>query len=409
MPQAMDPAVVLGLFDTGLAVVRGLARAGIQVFGFDSEPDQPGFKSRFGAPGLCPDPTKSPDDLVEFLLERARAEGRRPVLFPTSDAFVLFVSARRDALGPWYRYALPDHDAVLTALDKAAQYARAAAAGIPVPTTYTPSTLEEVERVARAVSYPAVVKPRIGHLWRERFAGRKALRFDDPTSLVAWCREARVAGAVVVQEHVEGPNSSHCKVCAYFDHAGAAHAVICMRKIRQYPVDFGVGTMMETVIEPEVRELGLRLFRALDWRGPGSIEFKRDRRDGRWKLIELNARLWQQHGLAAASGLDFPLIQYRELTGTAQACNGYAVGVRWMDEFRDPRSVWEHRRRGLMGLTDWARSLCRTRAWALWALDDPAPFLARALQQTASVWRRAAVRSGLPGSRETDRSALRRC
>ena len=45
-------------------------------------------------------------------------------------------------------------------------------------------------------------------------------------------------------------------MCGYFDGDGQARAIICMRKIRQYPVDFGVGTLMETVIEPEVRELG---------------------------------------------------------------------------------------------------------------------------------------------------------
>jgi hypothetical protein len=51
-----------------------------------------------------------------------------------------------------------------------------------------------------------------------------------------------------------------------------------MRKLRQYPVDFGVGTLMESVAEPELAALGLRFFNAMGWRGPGSIEFKRDGR-----------------------------------------------------------------------------------------------------------------------------------
>jgi hypothetical protein len=39
------PAFVLGLFDTGLAAVRALARGGVAVRGFDYE-HQSGFSSR---------------------------------------------------------------------------------------------------------------------------------------------------------------------------------------------------------------------------------------------------------------------------------------------------------------------------------------------------------------------------
>ena len=35
------------------------------------------------------------------------------------------------------------------------------------------------------------------------------------------------------------------------------------------------------------------------------VEFKRDPRDGRFKLMEVNPRLWLWHGLAAALGVDF--------------------------------------------------------------------------------------------------------
>ena len=40
--------------------------------------------------------------------------------------------------------------------------------------------------------------------------------------------------------------------------------------------------------------------------GVSQVEFKRDPRDGRFKLMEINPRLWQWHGLAAACGVDLP-------------------------------------------------------------------------------------------------------
>ena len=49
--------------------------------------------------------------------------------------------------------------------------------------------------------------------------------------------------------------------------------------------------------------------------GLSQVEFKRDPRDGSYRLMEVNPRLWQWHGLAAACGVDFPRIAYEDLVG----------------------------------------------------------------------------------------------
>jgi hypothetical protein len=49
------------------------------------------------------------------------------------------------------------------------------------------------------------------------------------------------------------------------------------------------------------------------------VEFKRDHRDGRYKLMEINPRLWQWHGLATALGVDFTRIAYLDLLGRRPA------------------------------------------------------------------------------------------
>src|SRR5437899_12754183 len=91
-------AYVLGMFATGLAAVRSLGREGIFVKGFDTNPKLPGFRSRYCKAEVCPDPFHQPDDLVSFLNYQAREDSQKVVLFPTSDAFFLFVSRYRDSL-----------------------------------------------------------------------------------------------------------------------------------------------------------------------------------------------------------------------------------------------------------------------------------------------------------------------
>jgi D-aspartate ligase len=380
-------AFVLGLFDTGLAVARELGRAGIPVYGFDKIP-QPGFRSRYGTHEVCPDPVHEQDALVHLLVERARACAEPPILYPTADAFVGFISEHRDALAPHFVHALPSRDAVAIAMDKRHQHRRAQEAAVPTAVTCWPSTMDEIEALAPTLSYPVIIKPAVGHIWREQFRREKALRVEGPEDLLNLCADIFAHGqTAMIQSIIVGPNTNHCKVCAYFDLHGTALACICMRKIRQYPTDFGIGTMLESVDDPELADLGLRFFRAMQWRGPGSIEFKRDDRDGAWKLIELNPRLWQQHGLAAACGVSFPLIQYRDLTGQAPVEQQYRLGVRWVNEVRDLQSSWRHFGAGTLTLGQWTRSFRGVDDFALFAADDPKPFIAALVTLCASTLR----------------------
>jgi predicted ATP-grasp superfamily ATP-dependent carboligase len=383
------PAFVLGLFDTGLAVVRSLGRSRIPVFGFDPVRSECGFRSRYGTHEECPDPVGDPLALAALLLDRAANWSTPPVLYPTSDAFVAFASEYRDVLRSHFALALPSRASVAAAIDKRQQYRLAEEAGIPVVPTHYPSTADDVRRLAPMLTYPVVVKPTIGYVWRDRFRGDKAVRIDAAGELIALFDEIFARGqTALVQPFIPGPNTNHYKVCAYIAGDGRPLACVCMQKIRQYPTDFGVGTMMESVENPELMDLGLRLFAALSWRGPGSIEFKRDEGNSAWKLIELNPRLWQQHGLAAACGVDFPLIQYRELTGQPAQDVHYRIGVRWLDEVRDLRSAWDHWRHGRLSVAQWVRSFRSVRTCALFAADDPQPFLGAVANVGAGVFRR---------------------
>ena len=211
----MSRAFVLGLFDTGLAVVRALGREGIDVRGFDYRPGMPGFHSRFGRHEICPDAVSEPDALTRFLVDRARDDSTPAILYPTSDAFVSFVSEHREQLEARFRYALPPRDVVARAIDKRFQYAIAREAGIPIATTYNPESLEDVAALARTLEFPVVVKPNVGHLWRQRYRSDKAVLVQTPDALARLFRDIFMSGqSALVQSFILGPNSNHCKVCA---------------------------------------------------------------------------------------------------------------------------------------------------------------------------------------------------
>ena len=392
----MPTAFVLGLFDTGLAVVRGLGRMGVRVRGFDYRTENYGFRSRYGQHVQCPNPSAHPEQLVAFLLEAARASGDRVFLFPTSDAFLEVVSDYRESLHSACEFVLPPKNLVDDVLDKGRQYSRAREIGIPVPETHEPANMDEVRELAPRLSYPVLLKPQVGHVWRESFRKSKGIRVGSAHDLVSSFEEIFAAGhKAMAQGLIVGPNTNHFKVSAYMGEDNEPVATICMRKIRQLPVDFGVGTMLESVHYPELEELGLRFLRGLRWRGTGSVEFKRDERDGQLWLIELNPRLWQQNGLAATCGLNFPWIQYEDMCGRRPLIPAYRAGVRWLDEFRDWRSALVHRRMGELTLGGYLASLRGVRCAALWAVDDMGPFWTAFGQSVANVARKAVGRGGI--------------
>ena len=76
------------------------------------------------------------------------------------------------------------------------------------------------------------------------------------------------------------------------------------RRARQHPMDFGhASTFAELVDIPEIRNIAERFLGLIDYYGLAEVEFMQDPRDGNYKLIEVNPRVWGWHTIAIASGV----------------------------------------------------------------------------------------------------------
>jgi predicted ATP-grasp superfamily ATP-dependent carboligase len=375
--ERTHPAVVLGLFDTGLAVVRGLARTGIQVIGLDSNQQQPGFKSRFCQPKLCPDPVFHPQELLDYLLEESIRLVRPAILYPASDAYVLFCSRQREQLNKSFLMTLPPTEIVEAFLNKRSQYELAEKLGTPYPTTYYPKDMNEVIRLKNRIEYPVMIKPCYSHLWSAHF-NNKGFRIDSPDELIERYQSVFPLGLdVMLQTVIPGPCTNNLEVSFYVNQSGKALAFFCVRKIRQYPPQFGVGTMVETIHAPNMIDLALNFISNIGYRGFGNLEFKHDPRDGKLKLIELNLRLWQQCDQAEVCGINFPLLQYLDLTDQPlPVVPPYQAGIKWVNPIPDFQSFWYFYRRGELTARQWLDSWRGIQSFSVFTMDDPLPALA---------------------------------
>jgi predicted ATP-grasp superfamily ATP-dependent carboligase len=198
---------------------------------------------------------------------------------------------------------------------KRGQLEAAEEAGIPVPRTAYPSSAAEARAAAEELGFPVLVKPSSTEGFKRRFK-RQAFRCETGADAEQAYARAEPYDPMV-QEVIPGGDDELFTLGSYLRADGEPLGLFSGRKLRQTPPGVGTCRVGEAVWVEEVVEGGLKLLRALSFHGLSQVEFKRDPRDGAYKLMEVNPRLFQWHGLAAACGVDLPLIAYRDLTGEA--------------------------------------------------------------------------------------------
>jgi len=57
------------------------------------------------------------------------------------------------------------------------------------------------------------------------------------------------------------------------------------------------GTFVVACHEPEVEQIGISFLRKIEYKGIAEVEFKKDSRNGTFKMIEVNTRIWTQNNL----------------------------------------------------------------------------------------------------------------
>jgi predicted ATP-grasp superfamily ATP-dependent carboligase len=370
---APPSALILGGAHGALAIARSLARRGIAV---DIVADHalPLFsrhiRHRFSCRSL-----QGADALPRLLALAQRENLAGAVLFAGGDAEVRFIAENHAALARAFRLTTPAWDALRHLFDKRLMHDHAAALGLAVPLAWTPRDRAELESMP--LRFPLVLKPSI-RTAENAFTLAKAWRADDRASLLARYDEAAAlvgADQIVLQELIPGGGEAQYSYAAVFCR-GKPVAELVARRRRQYPVEFGyTSTFVETVACAEIEDAGRRLLASIDYTGIAEVELKRDHRDGRYKLLDVNARMWTWGGLGAAAGVDFPHALWRLACGEEIAPQHPTRDVAWLHASRDVVAAAHEMLRGTLTPTAWLRSLERPLVFAAFALDDPLPGL----------------------------------
>jgi len=370
-------AVVLGLSPTGLYALRELHAAGYAVAGADRSPGCARYSRAAQASWLVRDD----DELVARLQRLADTQHAPPLLLPTNDHYIELLGARRDELAARFRFAGCYGGVAAELLDKQRFHALCRRHGVATPGVWLLPDAQALDDAAADIPCPCLLKPALVHKARPFLRGAKLLvaRTRDELKRLA-ARLPRDSGAWLVQEIVPGPESEITVFGAYVDAAGRAQQSFVARKLRQYPPGFGSASLALSADCAQTRALSQDFLRAIGFHGICGTEFKRDPRDGRLKIIEINPRPTLWFALSHAAGKRIAAACARDLRGEpAPEDAAQRDGVVWRYALKDLAAARFYRRHGadfvLPAPQTVAATGARGRSWAVFDGRDPLPAL----------------------------------
>jgi predicted ATP-grasp superfamily ATP-dependent carboligase len=223
----------------------------------------------------------------------------------------------------------------------------------------------------------------------------KAWRADDRGQFLSMFDEAlRLAGAggLIVQELIPDDGTNQFSYCAFVDH-GEPISVMAARRVRQRPRKAGTGTFVET-LPPQAFEAEAAAFLAsLDYTGLVEIEFMLDPRSNRFKLIDVNPRIWTWHALGLPAGVNFALSVWQHANGLKIRKSRAAAGHSWLYLSRDVSSALACIREGSLKPATWLGQTAGASSRATFAFDDPLPALA---DLPFNIWRKLRQQAATP-------------
>ena len=369
----------------GLGIARTLGRIGISVYTVEANRWEPAFRSRYCAGRFMLNTASTPpDEAIGRLLEIARTIGGQPLLIPTTDQGATWVADHAAALREAYRF--PDQDPGLIRMlsDKHRMQGVAGRCGVNTAQAMVPRSKQELEQFVKTAVFPVVAKATDADRFR-RFTGGTKFILHTPRELVALYDKAGDPEnpAFLVQEFIPGED---WMFNGYFDGNSDCVFGLTGKKIRRFPSDTGVTSLGICLRNEIIEKTTVGFMQSIGYRGILDIGYRHDRRDGTYKVLDVNPRIGCTFRLfTAACGMDVARALYLDMTGQTVPRAQAVEGRKWIVEDFDVISSLRSLRHGALKPMEWMNSLRGIQEAACFASDDPLPFLMMAVADVGEL------------------------
>jgi predicted ATP-grasp superfamily ATP-dependent carboligase len=305
-------------------------------------------------------------------------EHKAPLII-TKDEAVLWISESRHELKEFYEIYLPDEDTVELLMDKQRFHEMCVRQGWPVPNSWRISHRGELHAVIDEIDFPCILKPAVKNNAFRKKSPQKAFKIVTADELIRtyelisqWEPDA------IVQEWVPGGDERIAFCLAYFNRSGEPVILYAGRKLRQWPIEWGVTAMAEPSpkewIEPIV-ETTKKIFQEVKFSGLGSIEYKM--REGTNDPVIMEPTVGRtnlQHEIAVINGQNIPAIAYADLVGIPHFVQSKpSKPIKLIAGDSEIKASWQYFRSGRLSIRQWIKDRSGPKKYMLSRYNDLGP------------------------------------
>ena len=377
------PALILKvgqypLHSGGLAAVRTLGRLGIPVYAITEDRLTPMAVSRYCTGRFVWHATgrEEPSVLAGQLRAIGQRLGRPAVVVPMDDESAVLLAEHTAELWEYFLFPHIDPKLPRTLASKQKLYDLCRRYDIPAPVTASPATGAELVAFAQQATFPVVVK--VAEPWvRRRFpVVAHSSVMESAQELISIAPPADAPPNVIVQEYIPREHAEDWFVHLYCDAGSNSLLTFTGVKVRSWPPHAGATASAYSAPNPELAGLAERLCKEIGFRGIADLDWRLDKRDGRYKLVDFNPRVGNQFRIfETAAGADVVRALHLDMTGRPVTPEPQVDHRRIVVEHIDlPARLSYRGGSGYPSAPPVPRPTSTELAWL--APDDPLPFLA---------------------------------
>ena len=361
----------------GLGAVRSLGRLGVPVHVLSEDAFTTIALSRYRARRFDWQTTglEDPAELVARLSDVGRRIGRRAVAIPTDDESATLLAEHRAELAEYFLIPAVRPDLPRELASKYDLFRFCREHDVPAPGTSLITSRAELRAYADSATFPLAVKNG-APWWRLRaqmVSSTQVVRTR--TELLALADERPSEFRLLAQEYIPPEEAQDWIVHLYSDANSDCLALFTAVKLRSWPAQAGNTACAYSTYNPALADLARRFCKSVGFKGIADLDWRFDRRDGQYKLVDFNPRVGNNFSLFSTDGgLDVVRAQHLDLTGREVPAGEQVDDRRLVVEHFDLAARVAYRKTAGPD-SPVADERAGTTVLAFGAKDDPLPFL----------------------------------
>jgi predicted ATP-grasp superfamily ATP-dependent carboligase len=321
-------------------------------------------------------------------LEIAEKIGERSILVPYSDENANTLSEYAEELNEHYIFPNISPEIVRSVSNKKEMHFLAKRNDVPTPEAWFPGSRLDLEKYVEHANFPIMLKTIYSHS-RTGGGTNYLVKTKEQLFNLYDHYENFSNPNLFVQEYIPGGDESSWMFNGYFNEQSECLFGMTGRKIRQSPPGAGVTSLGVCEINNAILEISKRFITSLGYKGMIDIDFRYDKRDGKYKILDINPRIGLTFRLFVGdNGLDVMQVAYLDLTGqpvpSSQIVNGRKYLVEDAYLFSNPMYYFSNK----FAHSHRANSLGGVKETAYFASDDLDPFFIMCLRTARSMIKR---------------------